>query len=246
MILHLTVSIPILVVCFFNFSCYLCLPFFLEFASRTSSSFPPVPPPEIWICPMCRLSNPITAASCRDCFLAKPANPSSTLGKCSFSKIRCDECDMLPLVGYRYKCTVRENYDLCENCEKLKSQPYPMIKIYDPLNQLETIETTFADGKVYTQTVNYDTVIDSTGSRSKTDPSFASEKKCFKAVRYPFFPLYRFLLLPLYFPISYFSFLVCSVVRIKERRIFFLVSCCKSQRIKEISCLLVRVLFRKQ
>jgi tetratricopeptide (TPR) repeat protein len=30
--------------------------------------------------------------------------------------VRCDACEMFPLVGYRYKCAVREDYDLCEKC----------------------------------------------------------------------------------------------------------------------------------
>jgi hypothetical protein len=172
---------------FLHFHCFVSF-FFVEFASKTSS-FPPVPPPEIWICPMCRLSNSMTAATCRDCFLAKPAKPSSTLGKCSFLKIRCDECDVSPLVGYRYKCTVRENYDLCENCEKLTSQPYPMMKIYDPLNQPATIETAFTDGTVYTQRVDYDAAF--SGSSSKADSTLALEKKCFKEVGLSFFLRFR-------------------------------------------------------
>lgn len=47
--------------------------------------------------------------------------------------IRCDECNMNPIIGIRYKCTGREDYDLCEKCESKKIQPYPMIKIIEPL-----------------------------------------------------------------------------------------------------------------
>lgn len=46
--------------------------------------------------------------------------------------ITCDECGMNPIKGIRYKCTVREDFDLCENCEAKRAQPFAMIKITDP------------------------------------------------------------------------------------------------------------------
>jgi hypothetical protein len=46
--------------------------------------------------------------------------------------VKCDECGVRPIVGIRYKCTVRNDYDLCERCEESKIQPYPMIKVYHP------------------------------------------------------------------------------------------------------------------
>jgi len=46
--------------------------------------------------------------------------------------VRCDDCGVSPIVGNRFKCTYREDFDLCEGCEAKNVQPYPMIKIMDP------------------------------------------------------------------------------------------------------------------
>lgn len=44
----------------------------------------------------------------------------------------CDGCNMSPIKGIRYKCSVRNDYDLCEACEEKIDVAYPMIKIRDP------------------------------------------------------------------------------------------------------------------
>jgi RecJ-like exonuclease len=44
----------------------------------------------------------------------------------------CDGCQASPIVGIRYKCSVRPDYDLCENCEATMETPHPMIKIREP------------------------------------------------------------------------------------------------------------------
>lgn len=44
--------------------------------------------------------------------------------------VTCDECGKRPIVGVRFKCTVRDNFDLCSDCEAKTPQPYPMLKLY--------------------------------------------------------------------------------------------------------------------
>ena len=41
----------------------------------------------------------------------------------------CDGCGMLPLKGYRYKCALCEDYNLCENCVEDVSHNHPFLKI---------------------------------------------------------------------------------------------------------------------
>jgi len=43
--------------------------------------------------------------------------------------ITCDVCEMSPVRGNRWKCTVRSDYDLCDACEAKDTTGYPMIKI---------------------------------------------------------------------------------------------------------------------
>lgn len=41
--------------------------------------------------------------------------------------VECDGCGMAPIVGTRYKCSVRDNFDLCSSCEASKVEPFPSI-----------------------------------------------------------------------------------------------------------------------
>jgi len=48
--------------------------------------------------------------------------------------ITCDGCDMSPIVGDRYKCSVRPDFDLCSNCREKDTHPeYPMIHFKKPM-----------------------------------------------------------------------------------------------------------------
>ena len=46
----------------------------------------------------------------------------------------CNGCKVSPIKGIRYRCSKREDYDLCEICEaKMAPElPYPMWKIREP------------------------------------------------------------------------------------------------------------------
>ena len=46
--------------------------------------------------------------------------------------ITCDICSMNPIIGIRYKSLIREDYDLCENCEKENDVDHPMIRMRVP------------------------------------------------------------------------------------------------------------------
>lgn len=49
---------------------------------------------------------------------------------------RCDECDLFPIVGPRYKCQKCANYDMCENCFRIKKHKHNHVftKIPEPGN----------------------------------------------------------------------------------------------------------------
>ena len=48
--------------------------------------------------------------------------------------VRCEECGLDPLVGWRYMCTICDDYNLCENCEQGNAvkHGHPFIKVTYP------------------------------------------------------------------------------------------------------------------
>ncbi|XP_062576893.1 E3 ubiquitin-protein ligase HERC2-like, partial [Saccostrea cucullata] len=46
----------------------------------------------------------------------------------------CDECELFPIVGPRYKCQKCPSYDMCENCFRIKKHKHShvFIKISEP------------------------------------------------------------------------------------------------------------------
>ena len=59
--------------------------------------------------------------------------------------IKCNICLKNPIVGYRYKCLICDNYSLCEECEERNSvkefHPHSFIKMrkYEPENKINII-----------------------------------------------------------------------------------------------------------
>jgi len=51
--------------------------------------------------------------------------------------ITCDVCEASPIVGVRYKSVTRPDFDLCEQCEATHDPNDPLIKIKQPVAQLE-------------------------------------------------------------------------------------------------------------
>ena len=49
-------------------------------------------------------------------------NPEVQDGVC------CAQCSVCPIVDTRYKCTVREDFHLCGNCESKETPLHPMMK----------------------------------------------------------------------------------------------------------------------
>jgi Zinc finger, ZZ type len=52
--------------------------------------------------------------------------------------VYCNGCDG-PVIGTRYKCAVRADYDLCEACMRSKPQAHPMMKILTPIDYEDMI-----------------------------------------------------------------------------------------------------------
>ena len=47
--------------------------------------------------------------------------------------VRCEGCGLEPIVGWRFKCSICDDYNLCENCEEnigCKKHNHPFIKLY--------------------------------------------------------------------------------------------------------------------
>jgi len=68
-------------------------------------------------------------------------------GKAVHPHVTCDGCSQSPITGIRYKCNVRNDFDLCESCESKMVQPHSMIKIYNAEQTPAAIFVTTNDGE---------------------------------------------------------------------------------------------------
>lgn len=55
--------------------------------------------------------------------------------------VECDGCGVAPIVGVRYKSSVKADFDYCANCEATKPHEHPFIKIKDPSQAPKAIFT---------------------------------------------------------------------------------------------------------
>lgn len=70
--------------------------------------------------------------------------------------VTCDDCGMYPIVGDRFKCSLRRDFDLCSACESKTIQPYPMLKIYNPQQSPASLIVTLHDGQFEHERVDGD------------------------------------------------------------------------------------------
>lgn len=88
-----------------------------------------------------KAATPVDALSSARSALASEETKSAELDHALHTHVTCDECGAFPIEGTRYKCSVREDFDLCSTCEKRSTQPFPMIAIYKE-EQAPTLITT--------------------------------------------------------------------------------------------------------
>jgi len=61
--------------------------------------------------------------------------------------VTCDVCGVSPICGSRFKCAIRENYDMCETCEAATSSNYPLLKIPSPAQAPVSLFVAMSDTK---------------------------------------------------------------------------------------------------
>jgi hypothetical protein len=65
---------------------------------------------------------------CASCCCSGPANSEIK----EHPSVVCDNCQVAPIMGPRYKCSVCEDFDFCAKCERDVKHPHPFLKINSP------------------------------------------------------------------------------------------------------------------
>lgn len=78
--------------------------------------------------PISKVADTATFDSFIDAFSFSSASVKNVI----HNNIVCDGCNMSPLVGIRYKCSVCNDFDLCSSCVAFHDQTHPMIQINEP------------------------------------------------------------------------------------------------------------------
>lgn len=60
------------------------------------------------------------------------AEKQAAQAKVVHEKFFCDSCDVGPITGIRYMCSVCHDFDLCEKCEQTKGHEHPLLKVRNP------------------------------------------------------------------------------------------------------------------
>jgi len=62
--------------------------------------------------------------------------PTKESSVAAHGNVRCDGCNVFPIVGPRYNCTVCPDFDLCAKCEAAAVHPaeHPLLKFRQPVN----------------------------------------------------------------------------------------------------------------
>jgi len=63
--------------------------------------------------------------------------------------VRCDGCNMAPIIGHRYKCTVCLDFDYCDDCEEKLSEnhSHPFVKLRKPSDSRVEVRCTIENIK---------------------------------------------------------------------------------------------------
>ncbi|PVU97752.1 hypothetical protein BB559_001923 [Furculomyces boomerangus] len=93
--------------------------------------------------------------------------------------VTCDECNMYPVVGVRYKCTQCPDFDICENCEAKNShREHVMLKIKIPvpsiMNDHAPILDSFYPGNMLTAVLSNEEISDCFLKALKSKPKFTA------------------------------------------------------------------------